>query len=556
MARWSSVLLLLSALLFPQLGGAQTVTCSVQYDFPADIPVPTSEADNDTFQEFGWQSFLALNAPSVGGQISTTGDNLPQWNAWSSTVDLLTCQGSPTPDGCVCAAGGCAQSGTRYYPPLCQAVPGYTSYRVLNEVSKVDDSFEEATTGGLSGDPVIDRFGSFLRYEILVSPATYDNVVQEQLFDPTYLMTLTSDLNLACGTSSYTGGDPANPQMGALTVKVAWMDVTQALQSGAIDASMYHVQQLLVYTPAYRNSTNQATCALRTMAMVGMHFEHKTVNQPNWIWTTFEHNLNAPDCIGPIPGPNTQQPNTSCPAMVSTNYNFYGENCNGSAAACAPCNAAPATNGTCMNPTTPLGAGYCVDQPPNPNGGMSKLCRQVPIASYPEAAAWNSACQTALGTSSVWANYELISNQWGTSAIPAGCANVARQISSSSLNGPTDDTLILPKVTAGTAMKPLLGNTSMESYDRSNCIGCHAKARFTNNAGNPISTDFMYWLQLQVFAPAQAEPGLEPTPSPTSGGGGGGGDGCQIGAPQSRAGWTLLLPALSLLLLRWRRRRW
>ena len=39
MARWSSALLLLRSILVPHFGPAQTVTCSLQYDLPADIPV-------------------------------------------------------------------------------------------------------------------------------------------------------------------------------------------------------------------------------------------------------------------------------------------------------------------------------------------------------------------------------------------------------------------------------------------------------------------------------------------------------------------------------------
>jgi hypothetical protein len=40
----------------------------------------------------------------------------------------------------------------------------------------------------------------------------------------------------------------------------------------------------------------------------------------------------------------------------------------------------------------------------------------------------------------------------------------------------------------------------MESYDKPNCVGCHAKAVVTNNDSNPINTDFMYWLALEVAA--------------------------------------------------------
>lgn len=540
-----SMLLVASAA--PAYAGAN---CSVQYGFPADIPVSTTNATNSTFQQFGWQSFLGLNAPAVGGQISTTGDNVPQWSAWSSTVDLLLCQESPTPDGCVCPDDDCATPGSHYYPDVCKDVPNSENYRVLGQVSKVDDSFEEAATGGLSGDPVVDRFGGFLRYEILLSPATYADVIAQQLYDEADLKARTTPVNLGCGLSSYTGGDPANADMGALVIKLAWMDVTAAVMNGEIDSSKYHLEDMLVYTPYYRNSDGVASCPLRTMALVGMHVAHKTFNQPNWIWSTFEHDLNAPDCTGPYPGPGTAAANTSCPDSVSVNYNLYGELCNGQVQTCAACNAAPAGNGSCVNPTTSVGAGFCLDQPPAANGGTSSLCRQVPIASYPEAATWNTACKTALGSASTWSNYSLISSQWGTAAIPAGCSNVAGLIFAGGVN----DAVILPKVAAGTAMKPVLGNTTMESYDRSNCIGCHAKAAFTNSGSTSLSTDLMYFLQLQVSAPASTRAAFAGDLENGGGGGGGGGDGCAITTDHTGGAWWLLLAAAIALVARRHRR--
>jgi hypothetical protein len=309
------------------------------------------------------------------------------------------------------------------------------------------------------------------------------------------------------------------------------------------------VEDLLVYTPSYRNSDGVATCELRTMALVGMHVAHKTFNQPNWIWSTFEHDLNAPDCTGGMPGPGSQQVNVSCPDSVAIDYNLYGEICSGMVQSCASCNASPASNGNCDNPTTSVGAGYCLDEPPAANGGISTLCRQVPISSYPDAETWNTACQDALGSASAWSNYSLISSQWGTSAIPAGCSNVAAQIFSGSVN----DSVILPKVAAGSAMKPLLANTTMESYDRSNCIGCHAKASITNSAGTALSTDLMYFLQLQVSAPASERPAFMEDVQSGGGGGGGGGGGCAIVAkPQGNGAWCLLGAGM---ILAFRRRR-
>lgn len=47
--------------------------------------------------------------------------------------------------------------------------------------------------------------------------------------------------------------------------------------------------------------------------------------------------------------------------------------------------------------------------------------------------------------------------------------------------------------------RPYLANTSMESYGRSNCIGCHKAATIMMDPSTSLSTDMMYWLQLEAF---------------------------------------------------------
>jgi len=136
-------------------------------------------------------------------------------------------------------------------------------------------------------------------------------------------------------------------------------------------------------------------------------------------------------------------------------------------------------------------------------------------ADYPQAAVWNHACVTALADPgpNVWSNYMLISGQWlkGSYLPPPppppeqpACVNVAEAVFTgvhSESGGNVVLDAILPAVTVdGGASRPFLGNTSMESYDRPNCAGCHAKATFTNEAGDIFSTDFMYWLALEVGA--------------------------------------------------------
>ncbi|MBM4247384.1 MAG: hypothetical protein FJ148_26945 [Deltaproteobacteria bacterium] len=150
--------------------GPSEPSCSLEYVLPADLPQPLAQATQADFEQNSWQTFLALNAPEVGGRIARDGDNPTQWSRWSSSVDLIECNLDPT--GCACPDGDCSRSGSRYLPPECRAVAGHESLRVLDNIDKADDAFLEAKTGGLSNTPVLDSQGHFLRYEILVSPAT------------------------------------------------------------------------------------------------------------------------------------------------------------------------------------------------------------------------------------------------------------------------------------------------------------------------------------------------------------------------------------------------
>ena len=527
-----------------------TASCSLAYNLQADLSqdIPDVATDAD-FMAFAWDHFLALNAPVVGGQVSVTSDNVPQWSQWSSTADMLN-QSNPGP------------SGSRYYPEVCKSVANYQDYRVLQQVTKVDDSFLEAQTGGLSEHPVLDSAGNFLRYEILLSPAMYNEILAKKWNDSTVLADLRTNVLFSCGdvTKDTGGGNPANANMGAIVLKVAWRE------GGAdVDATQFHMEDLLVYSPNYRNSSKTDSCELKSMAMVGMHMGHKTVKQPNWIWSTYEHGANAQDCTQITPGTHSNSVNTYCPADSSTVISSLNpNNCNTSGnEACAPCNKPPTMNGIgeCINPfTDPDGKdGWCLDLPPNPVGGLSQLCRQVPVANgycstdvdvqctvdsdcatgatcmafYPAANDQNAACHAAIASApdangqSPWLQYQLISAHWEANSYTS-CQNAAQVIRPKPDSMPINQSALREQVvfatdTGGniTEQRPILGNTSMESYDRANCIGCHVRSYLNGVCSNDSSTscstdsdcssgasctqyntDLMYFLKLEVALPA------------------------------------------------------
>lgn len=491
---------------------ATSASCDLGYELPADISLwlPTSrpaEAQGE-FDQLSWNTFLALNAPRVGAKPSLLGDNPTQWDRWSSTVDLIQCQNDPS--DCFCAEGQCG-SGDQYYPPACQAIPDFQNYRVLAQLSKIDDSFLEAGRGELSNHPVIDANGKFVRYEILLNPVAYDFVTDNRLYNKAGLSSLRQPIIFPCGDFTYQGGDPADPRMGAMVLKAAWMEYEDQSRATPFALGPYHTEEMLVFSPADRSVTGVASCEIKTMALIGMHIAHKTVRQPGWIWSTFEHRMNAPECTS-LPPQGDQEgsgPNINCPTSVDRGYNLFAEECSDGAAgsaACQSCNQVPVSNSpdpqqVCTSSELSGGSsdntGWCLDLPPAAEQGKSKLCRQVPLSvGYPTAHALNQSCAAQLGRQSVWSNYQLISTQWinqGSMTCQNGVAAPGRSREA-----------ILPQVFllangSEPQLRPYLANSSMESYGRSNCIGCHIQAAIKNAVNTKLSTDLMYWLQLEAF---------------------------------------------------------
>lgn len=473
---------------------ATAQTCDISYNLPGDIgDFGNDPPDQANLEAYSWQSFLALNAPTVGKSVSTTGDNRTLWGGsvatpitakdpgWSSTDDLLL----------AATKTGTPAYGTHYYPAACQKVDNYQSYRVIDEIAKVDDSFFEATKQGLSADPVVATNGTFLRYEILISEVTYDTISKNKWYLTSVLDKLTEDLSFPCGINAAGGptASPSDPGIGAITIKNAWME------ADGLDASKYHMEKILIFTPASQNASGKDTCELETMALVGQHIAHKTEQQSAWTWSTFEHADNAPDCTStPPPELHSKKnvPSTGCPTTGGT-YNFFPKDT--SDPRFASCNAVPATNGTsaCDN-------SFCADQPPNSKRGYSQLCRQLALqANYPFAYSQTQACNKATG-SSVWSNYVLVSTQWFTAFTKdqkSACQNNATEVNPFNASSEYAPQVTL-KEGSDKRVVPYLANSSMESYERANCMGCHTNALVKK--GSSVSTDFMYFMMLEVPA--------------------------------------------------------
>ncbi|HEX7241365.1 MAG TPA: hypothetical protein VF263_13905, partial [Longimicrobiaceae bacterium] len=193
-----------------------------------------------------------------------------------------------------------------------------------------------------------------------------------------------------------------------------------------------------------------------------MHILHKTRNFPSWIWSTFEHVDNAPQCL----------PGQGGACGDSTTFSFYNS-------ACTTCQAnAPLSSGSdstfLWEPTPPYARRYAT-------AGRygSQITRTQAVYSFTDSTsrAWQQRVQ---GT--VWANYRLIGSQWQVRHldVPGG----------GSRNVP--DTL---------------RNTTLESFipNTSSCLGCHA---FASSAAKDSSGDFSFLLGMASKGLTALPPGV------------------------------------------------
>ena len=534
--------------------------CEAPYTIPYDLP----SQDHVGADAFAWQTFLGLNMAA----------SQPSWASWTSTVDLIDCNQIESPAAGICLGG-------RFFPEACTKIEDFEQYSVLDQVGKVADLLLEAESKGLSSHPVITADGSFVRYQVLLSPSLSNWVIGQRLQRPATLEAMQASMT----SVSFLCSDPAvvgtNNQ--STILKLAWMEASDATSADEI-----YRRDLLVYTPRWLSSRGEPSCVKKTMSLVGMHIVRKTVSQPSWVWATFEHHANAPDCAAlPSTGDanGDSGPSKGCPSTVDRPWSFYPATCqaDGTTGACQTCNTPPRPNGDghdCIDPsarqaytetleafdrrylawekagrrgkipeapTAP--ASWCLDLPAAAEAGISRLCRQVPVGvNYPGATDWdatppNQACQPP---GSVWSKYQLIGTQWSGDDLSAGgaCPNVQSQLwhdVPTKLYPVVNHAIIRPLLESFDGddgnRRPFLANTALESYERSNCMGCHSKstldesvdgepANLPSSAHGPNSpgSDFVYFLGLEVpaFEARKAVPQTVPqtvapaSPSPST----------------------------------------
>ena len=392
--------------------------------------------DQKKFDVFSWQSFVALNWPAGpdGAPLqSFAGDpGAPRvWETWDDAIAVFDPSGARSP---------------------CTAGPGQKFLGQMAKNGQVVDpggDFDEAV-----GGPLADRNVNFVLYEKKMSPEEVEYVRAHRLNTPAGQFAADSaDTALVFRPGFYANLDSASGgQVGSIEVKAAWR-ILQPERGD--DTTRYYTRRGVVYVPARNSATGRAMCLNAQVGLVGMHIVHKTKTFfGDWIWTTFEHEDNAPTCTGTEAG-------GQCGA--GRTWSFYNPACAG----CTP-NDSLRLAGTgdttfLWDSVPPYARRYAIQ-----GRYGNQITRTQAV--YPFTDSINQVWVQRVGNT-VWRHYRLIGTQWMSGDGGA-------------------DLVPVPEV---------LRNTVLESYipQNSSCLGCHQYARtlpLPDTSARTVSADFSFLL--------------------------------------------------------------
>lgn len=361
------------------------------------LPESLNESNHCNFAIFSWQSFLALMQPLGGGSGKLVFEDYMSWD------------GLFVPDG-----RQPAQWGQSPWP------------LTLGDLTKQAGS----------GNDLIAQSGAEVQFDISVNRPMYEYIKYFQLYNA-------NCFNAAAGTTPIGNVHmpPTSAQftgLGSIELKTAWLPMNSC------DPNKYHCTKALV--------NNQPM----TVGLVGIHIVHKLPDHQEWIWSSFEHINNAPDCARVI------QP----PAGYNS-WNFFRT---GFVPVNQPCPACPNNGGSC-DPTRQCNT--FVNEHTAPN-----VCRTQPLLTVRcnpqgdpmddqnDVACLNPSVWSLLPSSSVWRNYMLVGTIWFKPGMTSPTSTGQTQVGNLTL-----------------------ANTTMETYTQAtNCFGCHTTNFKKFSASSPETT--------------------------------------------------------------------
>ncbi|HZV70377.1 MAG TPA: hypothetical protein VFG10_12565 [Saprospiraceae bacterium] len=401
--------------------------------------------DQPKFDEFSWQSFVALNWPAnnsgaPSGYIIGNDTSARVWEYYSSADDVF---------GGVSDACDPGTPGSKFlFHPLVSSSGGFTTA-----------GFTEN-----DGNALIDRNLNFALYEIMMSPAEVAYVEANQLNTLSgqqafvdSLKKLKKPLTIDLPSSYYTViKSKTGGEVGTIEIKASWRLL---LPNEKEIWDRFYNRDATIYIPGANRKSGKDTCFTARVGLVGMHIITKTKLFPIMVWSTFEHVDNTPDDLADA----AQHPDYP--------WSFYNPNCLN----CLVNTPADTFVGNqnkliwANKPPFAKAYGQTMVNDAHVDTFGTQVTRTYPI--YGPTQRMNAAWQQKL-KGSVWANYKLVGSQW-----------------LSSHNEPIYGVPNPPPA------PELLGNTVIETFmqDTSSCIRCHNGATNTFSfAPDTLRYDFSF----------------------------------------------------------------
>jgi hypothetical protein len=422
--------------------------------------------DQRPFDNFAWQSFVALNWPAdnqgkpLKASIITHPEAPRVWEFYKTPFEVF----------------GHARPELTLEPtnPLKRRRVFHMMSTRSNESKLIQfqrDNFLEAT-----GQPLIDRHLNFVMYDIVMNPVEVRYIIDEGLDTKKGQKKFKDDNKKVSFPLGYykdpmaaTGGE-----VGAIEIKTAW----RVLDCDRDDAKRYFTLDGEIYVDGKYTVTGKPLLLREKMGLVAMHIIQRTTGPytlsgkpfpQDWIWATFEHVDNAPDAGNARDATDIKLPlpaTATAPTGISRRYSFFDPHYMG------PTN---------VPPQPAMGESVYKWQPRPPYASLyandKKFGTQVVRAwkIYPPTDEVNKYFQKLLkGT--VWANYQLIGSQWmgGTEVPETENGNIPRYLSNTTL-----ETYI--QFNSSQQKPPTLPEGS--------CLQCHQGA--TTTAGQSANFSFL-----------------------------------------------------------------
>ena len=454
---------------------------NVRTGAPADQTEPTGlENLQRGFDFYSWRTFLALNSPADGTTpIENAQADMPtKWEDPSNFKQLLDVMlpADLQPPRWPADTGGMNAERERLMPAACRdllnARPDLAKDAPNRMIVKmIEESFNEPFKTG----PLIDQQGHYAIFDILMNRQMFKYITDNHLntkAGQAENADLAVDFPAGQNELPAQAGKPAQPAaFGSFMLKVSWKILTPE----EIASKTFHMRRALILMPPGETRP----CLDRTLGLIGFHAVHKTLNRPQWIWTSFEHVKNVPD-------------RTEVAAnKLGGSYNFFSVKCK------PDCPAENATPPFPWDPDPALELRFRKD-----DSFKSQIVRETPLTDA--AKNMNAVFHSMLPANSVWQNYMLLSTQW-PSAFAIHCTSLRSQ----NVPDPKTDFVKQPDMTCSPA-PTYLANSTLETYSQadkkpdskadsmadlrdspavplatSSCIACHSNAvGFQRTASN------------------------------------------------------------------------